>query len=120
MRDVTAYRGMIAECHPVWKDLVFGRIYTNQPLDVVIETTKPIGLERYGRFTVVSYHPPMSYTNVWITAKDGRIIQAAAGSCCWDRVFFDGLTQADQEELQVEFRRRFPVPAPEIDPQFVD
>jgi hypothetical protein len=86
---------MSRECHPVWQDLHWGRIHSGQNVEEVIASTKPVRVERYGAFVRLNYQNGLCFAGVTITAKNGRLASAAAGSCTWDRVFFDELTQED-------------------------
>ena len=94
-RDLRAYQGMSQECHPVWRELHWGRIHTGQDVERVIADTQPARVERYGEFVRLNYQQGLSFTGVTITAKNGRLATAAAGSCTWDRVFFNELTEDD-------------------------
>jgi hypothetical protein len=94
-RDLLAYHGMTRECHPVWRELHWGRIRAGQDVEQVIAETRPARVERYGEFVRLNYQQGLSFTGVSITAKNGRVASAAAGSCTWDRVFFDELNQDD-------------------------
>ena len=97
-RDFQVYQMMSRECHPVWKDLHWGNVHAGQDVEDVIAITKPIRLERYGRFVRLNYQGGdgfLHFTGVTITAKNGRLARAAAWSCTWDRVFFDEFTRED-------------------------
>jgi hypothetical protein len=101
-RDLQVYKMMSRECHPVWKDLHFGRIYSGQDVEEIIAATKPQRVDRCGGFVILSYQKSISgegicFTGVTITAKNGRLACACAWSCGWDRLFFDELTEADQK-----------------------
>jgi hypothetical protein len=86
---------MSRECHPVWKDLHWGRIQPGQDVEEVIAATKPARVERYGEFVRLNYQEGLYFTGVTITAKNGRLASAVAWSCTWNRVFFDELTRED-------------------------
>jgi len=94
-RDLQVYRMMSRECHPVWRDLHWGRIRSGQDVEEVIAATNPVRVERYGEFVRLNYQEGLCFTGVTITAKDGRLASAAAWSCTWDRVFFNELTEED-------------------------
>lgn len=96
-RDLTAYVGMSFECHPVWKELALHRIQLGQPINVVIAQTKPISIERHGRFVELGYQERLSFTGVQIIAMDGKLVRASAGSCTWDHTFFDAMNEMDCE-----------------------
>jgi hypothetical protein len=92
------YRAMDHELHPAWRDYHFGRVRAGDPVDQVIARTEPIAVERKGRWTVLTYERP-GFTGMGALAYDGRMVSAAAASCCWVRVFFDELTDAQCREL---------------------
>jgi hypothetical protein len=94
-RDLQVYQMMSQECHPVWRDLYWGRIHSGQNVEDVIEATQPVRVERYGEFVRLNYQESLSFTGVTIMAKNGRLASASAWSCTWNRVFFDELTQED-------------------------
>jgi len=58
----------------------------------VIATNNPARVEQFGEFVQLSYQDGFSFTGVRIIAKKGRVVQAAAGSCTWNRVFFDQMS----------------------------
>ncbi len=104
-RDVKAYIGMAMECHPVWRDLALRRVCEGQPVDEVIERTRPLLVLRHGRFVQLDYHEPLSFTVVQIVAMDGAVVQAVAGSCTWNHTFFDSMTDRDDREKSESFER---------------
>ena len=93
--DVLSYWGMSRECHPIWRDLFWRRIGPGQDVEAVIAETKPIQVERYGDFVNLTYQS--GFTGIGITAKQGKLVAASAGSCCWSRTFFDEMTAADRK-----------------------
>lgn len=88
---------MSRECHPVWRDLHWGRIRAAQSVDEVVLIARPKRTSRYGAFEELDYQEAGCYTGVTIRAKDGRVAHAAAWSCGWQREFFDDLTAADKQ-----------------------
>lgn len=97
------YQAMDHECHPAWRDYHFGRVRAGDPVDDVIARTKPIAVERKGRFTILKYQQP-GFTGMGAIAYDGRMVSAGAASCCWVRVFFDEMTDAQCQELYGQSR----------------
>jgi hypothetical protein len=81
--DWQTYQEMSRECHPVWRELHSGRICEGQNVDEVIAKTQPLRIDSFEGVTCLSYHPPMSFTNVTIYAQNGRIVKAEAASCTW-------------------------------------
>lgn len=94
-RDLAAYVGMSHECHPVWKELAFHRVRLGQPVEDVIAHTKPISIDRHGRFIELGYQEGFSFTGLQIIAMDGKLVRACAGSCTWDYTFFDAMNETD-------------------------
>jgi hypothetical protein len=94
--DFQIYQSMSRECHPVWKDLHWGRIYPGQDIEEVIASTKPVRVGRYGQFVCLDYQEGgLCFTGVTIMGKNGRAASASAWSCTWNRSFFAELTQDD-------------------------
>ena len=93
--DFKVYQAMSRECHPVWRDLQWGRVHAGQNVEDVIAATKPVRVERYGEFVRLDYQEGLCFTGVAITAKNDRLASAAAWSCTWNRTFFDELTEQD-------------------------
>ncbi len=87
-----AYQGMSRECHPVWRELHWGRIYAGQNVEEVIAATTPVSTERYGEFVRLNYQDGLCFSGVAITAKNGRLASATAWSCTWGLDFFNELT----------------------------
>jgi hypothetical protein len=88
---------MSIECHPVWRDLNARRIKPGDEIQAVIWRTKPMRVEKFEDVTMLSYQ--MGFTGVQITAKDGKVVSAGAGSCTWDKPFFDTWDKANQDEF---------------------
>jgi hypothetical protein len=95
--------------YPVGEDLWFGRIQAGQNLEHFLAEHPPHRTLRLGRFTDLSYYtlwplPPgtIPLGGLAVIAKDGRLVQAAAGCCTWQRVFF-AMSAEDEEELSQAF-----------------
>lgn len=89
-------RCMSEECHPVWRDLQAGRIVAGDAVEEVIHRTQPPRIEKFENVTILLYRGPgLSFTGVTIIARDGRLVTAAAGSCTWDKTFFDTWPQGE-------------------------
>jgi hypothetical protein len=107
-RDWEIIQAMSAECHPVWRDLHWGRVQAGQNVDEVIAATKPVRVERYGDFVELIYQPGgLNFTGVNITAKKGRLVNAGAWSCTWNRVFFDEMTGDDWHDFNDAYEARW-------------
>src|SRR5437868_3750984 len=102
--DVMAYYGMSKECHPVWKDLAFRRVYYGQPVNEVIERTNPVCVTRHGRFVEIDYQEPFSFSGVQIVAVDGKVVRGWAASCAWDHKFFDSMTDEDVKSMYASYK----------------
>ncbi|HVK14278.1 MAG TPA: hypothetical protein VM597_36390 [Gemmataceae bacterium] len=88
-----AYQGMDHERHPDWREYHFGRVRAGDPVEEVLARTRPDVVERRGRWTFLKY-PGMG-----AAAYDGRMVHALALSCCWTRIFFDELSDAQCHEI---------------------
>lgn len=95
--DFQVYGYMSHECHPVWRDLHWGRIRAGDDVDAVIATTNPARVEHYGDFTVLNYQEGFCFGGITLIAKNRRLMGAGAWSCCWQREFFDELTRMDRK-----------------------
>jgi hypothetical protein len=90
------YQYMEAECHPVWRDLHFGRIRAGNDIETVIARTRPSKVRRDGAQVTLEYYlnydpqvKALHFTGVTIDANEGQLVSASAGSCTWMRLFFD-------------------------------
>lgn len=105
--DFKVYTAMRAECHPVWRELHFGRIHAGQNVEEIITTTNPIRIDRFGDFVELYYHGgqpnTVSFTQVSILAHHGRLASAQAHSCTWSRSFFDELTPTDRSNYRAAY-----------------
>jgi hypothetical protein len=99
LRDWEIYQEMSRECHPVWKDLHSAKVHLGQPVEEVIALTWPVHVERFENFVFLDYQQGWCFTGVRIIAKNGRLISAQAGSCTWQRTFFEEWTDGEQEAL---------------------
>lgn len=104
LNDWRAFLGMNEECHPAWWKVHWGKVYPGQDMEKAIRLTGPVHVFRTGRYTEALFHRPQSYTNLVITARDGKVIGAYAHSCTWGRVFFDGMTREDHAEKAQEWQ----------------
>lgn len=102
--DFEAYQGMRAECHPVWRDLHFGRIQAGDDIEKVILATRPLKIERYGDYVRLSYQAGHCFTGVLIIAKNGKLVYAGAGSCGWKKYFFDEMTEQDITDYDLAYK----------------
>ncbi len=96
-RDLQIYEMMSQECHPVWKDLHWGRVRAGQDVEEVISLTKPLSIHRYGEWVQLDYQQGLCFTGITIVATKGCLASAGAWSCTWDRTFFEELNPKDWE-----------------------
>ncbi len=91
-RDVKAFFGMAAECHPIWKQLAFRRFGPGDPARELFLRFPPSRREEFGRYGIYSFNAgpadslPMACLS--IVTKDGKLISAVSGGCTWDFTFF--------------------------------
>jgi hypothetical protein len=98
-QDVYAYDAMMrGNFHPIWKDLAWRRIGKGDAMGSVVRKHKPLYREKYGRYTYLGYQPRGSFDTLGLIAKDGQLIHARAGSCCWQHIFFD--TPEEEQSLR--------------------
>jgi hypothetical protein len=98
------YEMMSRECHPVWRDLDADRIRPGEAVDDVIARTHPVQVERFEDVAFLHYHPGgLSFTQLTIVAKGGRVVRAGAASCTWGWTFFDMWPSGDR----AAFYRRY-------------
>lgn len=102
--DWRTFREMSRECHPVWRDLYFGRIAAGQDVRELLASTKPEHVEHYGPYVALNFHPSFSYTGLTVVARDQKLVSASARSCTWHRTFFDVMTPQDRDEYRRLYR----------------
>ena len=97
--------------YPMGEDLWFGRIKAGERLESFTAAHPPHHMLQLKDFTVLTYYsswplPPHSLPmeSVSVTAKEGRLIEAAAGGCNWHRRFFV-MSARDEADLSKEYRR---------------
>src|SRR5262245_46641443 len=93
---------MSRECHPVWRDLYAGRIRAGQSVEETIGRTSPKRVDRLDNFVVLGYQGGdgfISFTGVTIIARDGRLIDAEAWSCTWQKRFFREWTDSEERDF---------------------
>jgi hypothetical protein len=97
VHDWMVYQAMSHECHPVWKDLHAGRIHQGQSVEEVIAQTHPVRVDRLDHFVVLDYQEGFSFTGITVVARDGRLVDAEAWSCTWQRTFFQTWSSAERD-----------------------
>jgi hypothetical protein len=110
LNEWRVYQAMDAHCHPVWRELHFGRIRAGDPVDEVIAGTKPIRVKRAGGWVVLSYQEypgGLCFTGVTVAAYEGRLVCAYAWSSAWVRQFFDVMSEEQRAEF---FREHYDQP----------
>ncbi|WP_428308360.1 hypothetical protein [Lacipirellula sp.] len=86
------YQAMDEECHPIWKDLYYGRIRAGDDVDSVIAIAPPSVQRGKGQSGTLSYYQnykpgDLHFTSVTLKFRDGKLVDAYAGSCTWVRQF---------------------------------
>lgn len=104
------YQAMNFECHPVWKDIYFGRIQSGDDISEIIAIAPPSIIEgdlNSGTFRYYKNYQPgdLHFTSVSIEVRKGKVVSAYAGSCIWTRQFFDEIGLEDGYFGMFRFRR---------------
>ncbi|HEX3149687.1 MAG TPA: hypothetical protein VHR66_16545 [Gemmataceae bacterium] len=89
----TVYQAMDHERHPDWREYHYGRVRAGDRVEDVLTHTTPVEVEQKGRWTYLKYR------GMGAAAYDGRMVWAGAMSCCWERIFFDEMTDAQCREF---------------------
>jgi hypothetical protein len=100
-RDVEAFLGMAAECHPVWKQFALRRFGAGDSAQELFRRFPPTRGEEFGHYGVYSYTANsngFSFTGLSVVSRDGRLVSAASGSCTWHFTFF--MTEDPELERQ--------------------
>ena len=102
-QDVRGYIEMRRGFHPVWIDLALRRVDTgHETADFLREHPPPLVIE-YGPFTDYEYEIAprgcLSFNTLRVTAIDGRLISARAGSCTWRHTFFADRSESVRADL---------------------
>ena len=102
-QDVRGYIEMRRGFHPVWKDLALRRVDTGDGTGNFLRKHPPPLVVEYGPFTDYEYEIPprgyISFNTLRVTAIDGRLISARAGSCTWRHTFFADRLESDRAIL---------------------
>lgn len=88
LRDFDAYRGMAAECHPVWRAFAFRQFSRGDSTASLFAKFPPTRREEFGRYGIYRYGEP-GFTGFAVIARDGRLHTAGAASCTWSFTFFE-------------------------------
>jgi hypothetical protein len=86
--DLAAYRGMAAECHPVWRAFAFRAFSRGDSTNALFAKYPPTRREVFGRYGIYRYGD-LGFTGFTVIACDGRLLTAVAGSCTWSFTFFE-------------------------------
>ena len=103
-RYVTMQLSLRSEIHPIWREIDNGQIYAGQSVDEIFELHQPTETETYGPYTVLGFERDpqpntLSFSGLNIVAKNGKVVSASAGSCTWQRTFFDSMSPEDHQHL---------------------
>jgi hypothetical protein len=108
--DMLAYSYM-KNMHPIWKDLACRRFGKGDDINEVIAVYPPLWEMKYAPYHRINYEHPASMEGLTLTAKNGKLISAAAGGDCWKFNFFTSPEEDDEhakahsaywENLQLE------------------
>jgi hypothetical protein len=92
-RDVQAYLGMAAEVHPVWREFALRRFGAGSSAKDLVRLHPTRRAHEFGRYAVYEYDADgdgfMSWSGLVVTARDGKLLSAMAGSCQWKFTFFE-------------------------------
>jgi hypothetical protein len=100
--DIEAYRGMAAECHPIWKQFALRRFSEGDSAAELFRRFPPNYKEEFGRYGVYSYYQNddgIPFTSLGVVTRDGRLLNAETASCTWRFTFF----QTEDAELDRQF-----------------
>jgi len=111
-RDIEAYLGTAAECHPIWKQFALRRFGPGDAAQELFRRFPPTQRSEFGRYGVYTFSTSPSnaipFTSLLVATRDGKLISAASGSCTWRFTFFS--TEDPELEHQyaafVQERRR--------------
>ncbi len=104
--DVDAYRGMAAECHPVWRAFACRQFSLGDSAAELARVHPPTESDAFGRYTILRYDKKHrtgggGFTSFSVVSRDGQLIAAGAASCTWRLNFFDTKDpQLDREYLR--------------------
>ncbi len=86
--DLTTYREIWRECHPIWKELALRKIVSGDSAASTTSRWPPIRTEHFGPYTTYWYSEAGSFTGLRVVAVGDRLVGADAGSCTWTHTFF--------------------------------
>jgi hypothetical protein len=106
LADVDAYRGMAAECHPVWRAFACRQFSLGDSAADLARMHPPTESDIFGRYTILRYDKKHrtgggGFTSFSVVSRDGRLIAAGAASCTWRLNFFD----TEDTRLRHEYMR---------------
>jgi hypothetical protein len=107
--DGLAYYGMNRECHPVWRELYWGRIREGQAIEEVIALTNPTTVYRFDDYVDLFYekHPTsdgLPFVGLTIIAHEGCLVVAQAHGCTWRHKFFGNWSDNDWDTYTKQYR----------------
>ncbi len=100
-RDLVAYGGMAAECHPIWQELAFRRIQPGDNFRAALLAMPPDSQEQLGEYAFYDYGT--GFTSLRVYTKNEKVVAAGAGSCTWDYAFFNTLPPEDWTEMNERY-----------------
>jgi hypothetical protein len=84
---------MAAEVHPVWRGFALRRYEAGSSAKELVRLHPPRSAHEFGRYAVYEYDDAgggfLSWSSLVVTARDGKLLSAMAGSCQWQFTFFE-------------------------------
>lgn len=91
-KDLYAYVEM-AGFSTVWREFAFRRVGPGDSATGLVRRHLPKRSYEFGRYAVYEYDDAEPGTfamgGITVTARDGKLLSAYAGSCTWKRTFFE-------------------------------
>lgn len=108
-KDFSGYFGMCMESPPIWKDLALQRVQVGDRLEKFTNVHRPAYTRTMGPYKIHTFVkvPPgcMVLSDLSITSKNGKIVQAAAWSCTWQYMFCSD--PGEQANIRAEYQKQY-------------
>jgi hypothetical protein len=110
-RDLAAYHGMAAECHPVWRAFALRQFSRGGAITALFAKYPPTERDEFGRYGIYSFYrgdlkDGIPFTGLTVIARDGRLITATAGSCTWMFTFFETADPQFKQDYKAYMQER--------------
>ena len=107
--DVIAYYCLTRKVegfNPVWKDLALRRFGKGDDVRALGSRHPPYSVEPIGPYAMLDYvdrsEEGLHFNNLYVVARDGRLLFAHAISCTWDHVLFGD--RRDVEAFMIQYQ----------------